>query len=113
MSDGAGARARQVNGTPAGVADLEAFEAVFGALAHRTRRMILVVLNARGGQMTSGEIASRFECSWPTTTRHLRILEQAALVSVETNGRERAYVLNLERLHTVAGGWLARFGSPR
>ena len=28
--------------------------------------------------MTSGAIASRFDCSWPTTTRHLRVLEDSA-----------------------------------
>jgi DNA-binding transcriptional ArsR family regulator len=92
-----------------GVADLEALEAVFGALAHESRRTILLVLHARGGTMTSGEIAKRFDCSWPTITRHLRILEDAGLVSVSLKGRERLYLLEHERLAEIAGGWLARF----
>ena len=71
--------------------------------------MILIVLLARGGRMTSGEIASRFECSWPTTTRHLRILEHTGLVRVEFSGRERIYVLDATRLRDVAGGWIGRF----
>jgi DNA-binding transcriptional ArsR family regulator len=86
--------------------ELEDLERVFDALAHRSRRHILVVLNARGGQMTAGEIAKRFSCSWPTTTRHLRLLESAGLVSVEKHGRESHYVLNAKRLHEVVGGWL-------
>jgi DNA-binding transcriptional ArsR family regulator len=99
-----------VTGQPRGIADLEALEAVFGALAHRSRRTMLFVLQARGGEMTSGEIASRFDCSWPTTTRHLRILEDAGLVRVTLRGRQRIYQLDSDRLRSVASAWLARFG---
>ena len=94
---------------PRGVTDLGALEAVFGALAHQSRRTILLALLARGGEMTSGDIAARFDCSWPTTTRHLRILEDAGLVHVTLRGRQRVYQLDRGRLRSVAGGWLARF----
>ena len=93
-----------------GIADLEALEAVFGALAHQSRRTILLVLQARGGEMTSGDIAARFDFAWPTITRHLRILEEAGLVHVALRGRQRVYRLDAARLRSVAGGWLARFG---
>jgi DNA-binding transcriptional ArsR family regulator len=92
-----------------GLAELEAQDAVFAALAHASRRHILVVLQARGGRVRAGDIASRFACSWPTTTRHLRVLEDAGLVSVEQEGRERFYVLERERLRAVAGDWLKNF----
>jgi DNA-binding transcriptional ArsR family regulator len=98
-----------VTGQPAGIADLQALEAVFGALAHQSRRTILLVLLARGGEMTSGEIAARFDCSWPTTTRHLGILQQAGLVHAALRGRQRVYRLDSGRLRSVAGAWLARF----
>src|SRR5258705_9329869 len=94
---------------PRGIVELEALDAVFTALAHESRRTILSVLHARGGEMTSGAIASRFECSWPTTTRHLRVLEEAGLVRVELQGRERIYRLDSDRLVKVAGSWLKRF----
>jgi DNA-binding transcriptional ArsR family regulator len=94
---------------PRGLAELDAFDAVFGALAHRSRRTILSVLHARGGEMTSGAIAARFDCSWPTTSRHLRVLEKAGLVAIAMRGRERVYRLETERLRSVAGGWLDRF----
>ena len=94
---------------PKGLADLEDLEAVFGALAHQSRRTILSVLRARDGHMTSGEIADRFECSWPTTTRHLRVLEDAGLVHVTLRGRERVYSLDGERLQAIAGEWIDRF----
>lgn len=98
-----------MNAKPKGFADLEDLEAVFAALAHQSRRTILLVLQARGGTMTSGDIAGRFDAAWPTITRHLRILERARLVNVELQGRERLYRLDRQRLLQVAGGWLARF----
>lgn len=90
--------------------DLRDLDLVFGALAHASRRTILSVLQARGGEMTSGAIAARFDCSWPTTTRHLRVLEDAGLVRVEMRGRERVYRLDAKRLDAVAGSWIGRFG---
>ncbi len=57
-------------------------DAVLGALAHPARRRILISLHARGGVMTAGEIADRFKHSWPTTTRHLGVLERAGVLKV-------------------------------
>ena len=89
--------------------ELDDFEAVFSALAHETRRRILVVLLGRHGRMTAGDIVDRFHCAWPTMTRHLQILEDAGVISVEKIGRERHYILNTERLQRVVGGWLNWF----
>ena len=89
-----------------GLAELDELERVFAALAHASRRHILGVLKARGGRVKAGDIARRFACSWPTTTRHLRLLEDAGLVRVEQEGRERWYVLEANTLRRVAGGWL-------
>jgi len=102
-----------VSSHPRGLTDLDALDAVFGALAHQSRRTILAVLHARGGEMTSGAIASRFDCSWPTTSQHLQVLARAGLVTVALRGREHVYRLDTERLHSVAGGWLDRFAEPQ
>ena len=83
---------------------------MFACLAHASRRQVLLSLHLHGGQMTAGEIASRFDCTWPTTSRHLKQLEEAGLVVVEVRGRERAYQLNRKLLERVVGGWLDRFG---
>lgn len=83
---------------------------MFGALAHQVRRTILAVLHARGGEMTSGAIAARFEHSWPTTSQHLSVLAKAGLVTLSMRGRERVYRLDTARLHSVTGSWLDRFG---
>ncbi len=85
------------------------YEAVFDALAHASRRQILLVLRFRGDEMTAGEIAERFACSWPTTSRHLRLLETAGLVRAEKRGRERVYKLDRERLLTVTQRWFKAF----
>ncbi|MFY9583434.1 MAG: metalloregulator ArsR/SmtB family transcription factor [Candidatus Acidiferrales bacterium] len=87
----------------------KAAEAVFRALAHASRRQILLVLRFRGGKMTAGEIAQRFSCRWPTTTRHLRVLEAAGLVRVEKRGRARIYHLETKRLRGVVRDWLSWF----
>ncbi len=89
--------------------ELEDLEVVFRALAHNARRHILVVLLARDGQMTAGEIVKRFSCAWPTTTRHLRQLEDAGLVWTKKEGREQIYILNQDRLSKVVGNWLQYF----
>ena len=96
-----------------GLRELDEIDAVFDALAHASRRHILIVLNARGGRVAAGDIAARFEHSWPTTSRHLRVLLDAGLVGVERNGREWIYVLKAERLKQVAGGWLQWFGEEQ
>ena len=64
----------------------------FRALADETRRTILRLL--RDGPLTSGEIADRFDSSWPTISRHLAVLRDAGLVMTERHGQEIRYELN-------------------
>ena len=87
------------------------YDAVFAAVDSPARRQILMILHFRGDQMSSGEIADRFACTWPTTTRHLRKLEASGLVSVERSGREWIYRLNRERLDVISE-WLQWFSRP-
>lgn len=89
--------------------ELADVEAVFKALAHETRRHVLTVLHYRGGEMSAGGIAKRFQCSWPTVSRHLKVLEDAELVRVVPRGRERFYELDRERIERVIGGWIGIF----
>jgi len=86
----------------------DTYEAVFTALAHPVRRRILVTLNFEGGSMTAGAIADMFEHTLPTTTRHMRVLESAALLHHERMGRTRVYHLDRARLALVRD-WLAWF----
>jgi len=88
---------------------LAALDAVMNALAHPARRQMLLTIHFRGSA-TAGEIAGRFEHAWPTTTRHLRILENAHLVKYERQGRSRVYTVDKERLELVSE-WLRWFDS--
>ena len=90
---------------------LEDLELVFDALAHAQRRHILFALHVRGGEMLAGDIAERFACSWPTTSRHLGVLRDAGLVEVSQDGRHRTYSLDAARLRSVVGDWLGNFES--
>ena len=56
----------------------------------------------------AGEIAARFAHAWPTTTRHLRVLEEAGLLRHEKDGRTRRYTIDRERLALVSE-WLGWF----
>ena len=89
-------------------ARMDAYEAVFTALAHPARRRILLTLNFEGGSMSAGEIAEIFEHAWPTTTRHIQVLESAGLIQQEQQGRNRVYHINRQRLELVRA-WLAWF----
>ncbi|HZB55774.1 MAG TPA: metalloregulator ArsR/SmtB family transcription factor [Reyranella sp.] len=84
-------------------------EQVFAALAHPSRRQILLTLQFRGGEMTAGEIAERFGCTWPTTSRHLKVLREAGLVTKVRKGREQVYSLQQDFLRSVLCEWLGWF----
>lgn len=86
----------------------DAYEAVFGALAHPARRRILLTIYFNEGEMPAGEIAAMFAHAWQTTSRHLRVLEAAGLLSRERRGRMRIYRLERKRLALVSE-WLAHF----
>jgi DNA-binding transcriptional ArsR family regulator len=77
---------------------------VIAALDHPARRQILLTIHFRGSA-TSREIAGRFAHKWPTTTRHLRVLEDAGLLRQEKRGRERHYTVDKARL-SVLLEWL-------
>ena len=68
------------------------FDLLFKALSDETRREILKILSER--DMTAGEIAERFQKSWPTISYHLEILKQAELITDEKRGKYIIYSLN-------------------
>jgi DNA-binding transcriptional ArsR family regulator len=93
---------------PKGIREVELADAVFAALAHPARRQILLSVHYRG-TCKAGEIARRFECSWPTTSRHLAKLVSSGLLDVETVGRERFYSANAKRVQDILQKWSHHF----
>jgi DNA-binding transcriptional ArsR family regulator len=80
---------------------------VFGALADPTRRAILARLTQ--GEATVGELAAPFELSQPAISRHIKVLEDAGLVSRTRLATARISHLEPDSLRAVMD-WLAVIG---
>lgn len=80
--------------------------AVFKALNDPTRREILSLLQDR--DMTAGEIADKFNISWPSISHHLDLLKQAKLVTAEKDGQYMYYSLNTTVVDEIVK-WLMQF----
>ena len=79
---------------------------VFGALADPTRRAILTRLAE--GEATVAELAAPFAMSQPAISKHLKVLEQAGLISRNRRATARLSRLEAEPLREVTT-WLARY----
>lgn len=80
---------------------------VFSALADPTRRRILAELAERDATVT--ELSDPLPMSMPAVSRHLKVLEQAALISRTQSGKWRASHLETAPLREAAD-WIDRFG---
>ena len=80
--------------------------AVFGALADPTRRAILTRLTS--GDANVAELAAPFAVSQPAISRHLKVLEQAGLISRSRRATARLSHLEAEPLRQ-ATAWLASY----
>jgi len=69
---------------------------IFDALASAPRRQILAYLSA--AELTTSELAERFEMTTPAISRHLSVLENAGLVSSERQGQRVLYRINQDNL---------------
>lgn len=84
----------------------ERLDAVFHALADRTRRALVERL-ADGPAMIT-ELAAPFDMSLPAVSKHLRVLERAELVRRSIDGRVHRCFFGPEPLHD-AEAWIARY----
>lgn len=78
----------------------------FGALADPIRRAILARL--ADGDASVGELARPFRVSRPAISKHLRVLERAALVRRERAGRVSRCELDGAAMREVAE-WIERY----
>src|SRR5918999_5721253 len=85
---------------------VDQLSAVFGALADPTRRAILARLTE--GDATVAELAAPFAVSQPAISRHLKVLEQAGLISRIRRATARLSHLEAEPLRE-ATVWLAGY----
>jgi DNA-binding transcriptional ArsR family regulator len=81
-------------------------DATFAALADPTRRDILARLAL--GESTVSDIAAPYRMSLNATSKHLKVLEKAGLVTRRIEGRVHHISLNPEPLRTAAE-WLDHY----
>jgi DNA-binding transcriptional ArsR family regulator len=84
----------------------EQLDRAFGALADPTRRAILARLAA--GDAGVLEVASPFPMSQPAVTKHLRVLEEAGLISRHRVARQRMCHLEPRRLEQLSD-WVGSY----
>jgi uncharacterized protein YndB with AHSA1/START domain/DNA-binding transcriptional ArsR family regulator len=94
------------------VAGMKELESAFRALADPHRRTLLDRLRERDGQAL-GEL----EAALPGMTRfgvmkHLRVLEEAHLVTTRRDGRRKLHFLNPVPIRLIADRWISRYAEP-
>lgn len=73
---------------------------VFNAIAEPRRREIIGLMRD-GREHAVGELVVKLRMPQPAVSKHLGVLRQVRLVSVEKRGQQRFYRLNAEQLKPV------------
>jgi DNA-binding transcriptional ArsR family regulator len=87
-------------------------DAVFHALADRSRRELLDRLHVRGGQ-TLVELCQGLAMTRQAVAKHLAILAAANLVSAQRRGREKLHFINPVPINQIAERWIRKFEHRR
>ncbi|MDX1630102.1 MAG: metalloregulator ArsR/SmtB family transcription factor [Fulvivirga sp.] len=81
---------------------------VYQAIADPTRREIIDLIAHH--RLSLNEVARNFEMSRPAVSKHIKILQECGLVTVEKQGRERYCEASLEPLAEVVR-WTEKYRS--
>ena len=85
---------------------------VFKALADASRRRLLDRLYHKNGQ-TLGELCRGMDMARQSVTEHLDFLEQANLLSVVWQGREKHHFINPVPVHEIYERWIGKYERQR
>lgn len=85
---------------------------VFRALADASRRTLLDRLFELNGQ-TLNQLAAGMPMSRQAVAKHLAVLEQANLVSVHRQGREKLHYLNPVPIAEMVDRWIGKLEDAR
>jgi uncharacterized protein YndB with AHSA1/START domain/DNA-binding transcriptional ArsR family regulator len=86
-------------------------DAVFKALADPTRRSLLDELFERDGQTLSA-LERRLPMTRFGVMKHLRVLEEARLLTTRRRGREKLHFLNPVPIRLVHDRWVSKYAEP-
>ena len=82
---------------------------IFKALSDPVRRKILELLGE--GNMSAGDIATHFNITKPSLSRHLSVLKSAGLLLSERNGQRSIYSLDTDQLREIMKWFYNSFGN--
>ncbi len=88
-----------------------AMDEVFKALADPTRRELLDELFRQDGQSLSA-LEERLPMSRFGVMKHLKVLEEAGLVTTRRRGREKLHYLNPVPIRLVHDRWVSKYAEP-
>ena len=91
---------------------MQDIDKVFKALADPGRRRLLDVLHRENGQ-TLMALCEHMDMSRQAVTQHLQLLEQANLIAIFWQGREKLHYLNPVPLHEIYERWIEKFERNR
>jgi DNA-binding transcriptional ArsR family regulator len=84
---------------------------VFKALADPTRRRLLDELFVDDGQTLSA-LEQRLPMTRFGVAKHLKVLEEAGLVTTQRRGREKLHFLNPVPIREVHDRWVSKYAEP-
>jgi DNA-binding transcriptional ArsR family regulator len=84
---------------------------VFKALADPTRRELLDELFEQDGQTLSA-LEGRLPMSRFGVMKHLKVLEEAGLVTTQKRGREKLHFLNPVPIRLIHDRWISKYAEP-
>jgi DNA-binding transcriptional ArsR family regulator len=87
-------------------------DAVFKALADPTRRQLLDELYQEDGQ-TLTELEGRLPMTRFGVMKHLKVLEEAHLITTRKRGREKLHFLNAVPIQLIHERWVSKYAEPR
>jgi DNA-binding transcriptional ArsR family regulator len=79
---------------------------VFQAIADPNRRAIISLISQQ--KLTLNGVAQHFDVSRPAISKHIKILTECGLISIEQHGRERYCEAKLEKLNEVSD-WVEQY----
>src|SRR6187455_1124119 len=86
-------------------------DTVFKALADPTRRSLLDELFREDGQTLSA-LEARLPMTRIGVMKHLKVLEEAGLVTTKRRGREKLHFLNPVPIRLVHDRWVSKYAEP-
>ena len=87
-------------------------DTVFKALADPSRRELLDRLHAENG-LSLTHLCQGLDMARQSVTQHLDVLEQANLISVQWQGREKLHYFNPVPIHEIYERWIRKFEEER